>query len=87
MPMGLQDGDSDGNRWQLNIGNDSCTVYQPPKPEKKNFIALTQATHKDLKLTFDRIRLNTWCEDIKFSLITPGTYLEFDELQVKFVTK
>ena len=69
------------------MGNDSCTIYQPPKPAKKNSVALTLATHKDLKLTFDRIRLNTWSEDIKFSLITPGTYLEFDELQVKFVTK
>ena len=44
-------------------------------------------THKDFKLGYDRIRLNTWCEDIKFTVITPNKFIEFDEMVVKFSTK
>ena len=50
-------------------------------------LPLSLVTHKDLKLGYDKIRLNTWCEDIKFTVITPLTYIDFDELLIKFVTK
>jgi len=43
---------------------------QPPYPERKK-PSLTLATYKDLKLGYDKIRLNTWCEDVNFTLITP----------------
>ena len=44
--------------------------------------ALTLATYKDFKLSYEKIRLNTWCEEVKFTLVTPSTYLEFDDLQI-----
>ena len=42
---------------------------------------------KDFKFLYETIRLNTWCEEVQFSIVTPGTYLEFDNMQVKFTTK
>ena len=50
-------------------------------------IQKTLATYKDIKIVFDKFRLNTWHEDIKFTVVTEGTYLRFDDLRVEFVTK
>ena len=36
---------------------------------------------------YDKIRLHIWCEDVKFSFVKPGTFLEFDDILVDFVTK
>ena len=64
---------------------DQCWAYsnlifrQPSKP-KPAIKTLNLATHKDMKLSYDKIRLNTWCEDFKFTLVTQGTYLEFDDI-------
>ena len=55
-------------------------TFMQPEKLKLGVSALKPATYKDVKLVYDKIRLLTWCEDIKFTLITPGTYLEFDDI-------
>ena len=45
------------------------------------------ASSKDLKLGYDRIRLNIWCDEIKFSIVNPNVFMEFDEIVIKFSTK
>lgn len=61
-------------------------LSQPARKEKLG-VAPSVVTHKDFKLGYDKIRLNTWCEEIKFTVITPNTFIEFDDLVIKFVTK
>lgn len=68
----------------LSYGDFSFTQPAKPMIEKP---ALKPATYKDVKLVYDKIRLHTWCENIKFTLVTPGTFLEFNDMQVEFVTK
>lgn len=45
------------------------------------------ATYKDLKLGYDKVRLNIWCEEIKFSIVTPNTYLDFDDFKISFTSR
>lgn len=45
------------------------------------------ATYKDLKLGYDKVRLNIWCEEIRFSIMTPNTFLDFDDLKISFTSR
>ena len=74
---------ADGHDWTFG----DFRFSQPRQPVSTASEPLKRATIKDFKLAHDKIRLNTWNEDVKFELVTPGTYLEFDDVQVKFVTK
>ena len=40
-----------------------------------------------MKLVYERLRLNSWCDDIRFALVTPGVCVDFDDLQIEFIFK
>ena len=70
------------NSWQWS----DIKINQPEK-RVKVVEPETLATPKDFKIAYEKIRLNTWCENIKFQIVTPNRYLDFDDLRLKFVTK